>query len=147
MLSTMRTAGASRALAACTARHLQVPQSRLAQRTMMAAATRVSQRPCARHEARQQQPSRRWCASSATEERLEFKAETRKLLEIVAKSLYTDKEVFIRELISNASDACEKLRFMQTSSQVKSIHDEDTPPRIRVSVDEGARKFIIEDCR
>ena len=38
----------------------------------------------------------------------EFKAETRKLLDIVAKSIYTDKEVFIRELLSNCSDALEK---------------------------------------
>jgi TNF receptor-associated protein 1 len=38
----------------------------------------------------------------------EFKAETRKLLDIVAKSIYTDKEVFLRELLSNCSDALEK---------------------------------------
>merc|ERR1719242_1777079 len=54
-------------------------------------------------------------------ETMEFKAETKKLLDIVAKSLYTDKEVFIRELISNASDACEKLRFMQGTQQVKDV--------------------------
>jgi len=41
----------------------------------------------------------------------EFKAETRKLLDIVAKSIYTDKEVFLRELLSNCSDALEKQRF------------------------------------
>ena len=44
-------------------------------------------------------------------EKREFKAETKKLLDIVAKSIYTDKEVFIRELLSNASDALEKQRF------------------------------------
>ena len=43
-------------------------------------------------------------------EKHEFQAETRKLLDIVAKSLYSGKEVFIRELISNSSDALEKLR-------------------------------------
>ena len=43
----------------------------------------------------------------------EFQAETRKLLDIVAKSLYSDKEVFIRELISNASDALNKRKFEQ----------------------------------
>ena len=43
---------------------------------------------------------------------MEFKAETKKLLDIVAKSIYTDKEVFIRELLSNASDALEKIRFV-----------------------------------
>lgn len=43
--------------------------------------------------------------------KMEFKAETKKLLDIVAKSLYTDSEVFLRELLSNASDALEKQRF------------------------------------
>ncbi len=42
------------------------------------------------------------------QEKREFKAETRKLLDIVAKSIYTDKEVFLRELMSNCSDALEK---------------------------------------
>jgi HSP90 family molecular chaperone len=41
-------------------------------------------------------------------ENLEFKAETKRLLNIVANALYTDKEVFLRELLSNASDACER---------------------------------------
>ena len=44
-------------------------------------------------------------------EKKEFKAETKKLLDIVAKSIYTDKEVFLRELLSNCSDALEKQRF------------------------------------
>jgi hypothetical protein len=43
----------------------------------------------------------------------EFQAETRQLLDIVTHSIYTDKEVFLRELISNASDAMEKLRHLQ----------------------------------
>eukprot|EP00441_Pelagodinium_beii_P033376 CAMPEP_0197650682 /NCGR_PEP_ID=MMETSP1338-20131121/31091_1 /TAXON_ID=43686 ORGANISM="Pelagodinium beii, Strain RCC1491" /NCGR_SAMPLE_ID=MMETSP1338 /ASSEMBLY_ACC=CAM_ASM_000754 /LENGTH=681 /DNA_ID=CAMNT_0043225139 /DNA_START=228 /DNA_END=2273 /DNA_ORIENTATION=+ len=75
----------------------------------------------------------------------EFKAETKKLLDIVAKSLYTDKEVFIRELISNASDACEKLRFLQGSSQIKETNDSDLPLQITLSVSEKDRKFVIED--
>ena len=45
----------------------------------------------------------------------DFKAEIRKLLDTVAKSIYTDKEVFIRELLSNCSDALEKQRFNYTS--------------------------------
>lgn len=51
----------------------------------------------------------------ASSEKFEFKAETKQLLEIVTNSLYTDKEVFLRELISNASDALEKLRHAQVS--------------------------------
>ena len=47
----------------------------------------------------------------AEEERLPFQAEVSRLLEIVAKSLYSEKEVFLRELISNASDACDRLRY------------------------------------
>ena len=50
-------------------------------------------------------------ASFSKSEQREFKAETRKLLDIVAKSIYTDKEVFLRELLSNCSDALEKHRF------------------------------------
>jgi HSP90 family molecular chaperone len=50
-------------------------------------------------------------------ERREFKAETKKLLDIVAKSIYTDSEVFVRELLSNCSDALEKQRFKQISGQ------------------------------
>jgi len=46
---------------------------------------------------------------------MEFKAETRKLLDIVAKSIYTEKEVFIRELLSNCSDALEKQRYAEIS--------------------------------
>lgn len=50
-------------------------------------------------------------------EKREFRAETKKLLDIVAKSIYTDKEVFIRELLSNCSDALEKERFGQVSGK------------------------------
>jgi len=87
--------------------------------------------------------TRQFCAGNT--EKFEFKAETKKLLDIVARSLYTDKEVFIRELISNASDACEKLRFMQGSHQIKEVHQPDVPLQVKVSVSESERKFIIED--
>ena len=50
---------------------------------------------------------------------MEFKAETKKLLDIVAKSLYTDKHVFIRELLSNSSDALEKKRLNQLKGDSK----------------------------
>ena len=54
---------------------------------------------------------------------MEFKAETKKLLDIVAHSLYTDKDVFIRELLSNASDAIEKQRHLVLTGQSKSEDD------------------------
>lgn len=50
-------------------------------------------------------------------EKLTFKAETKKLLDIVAKSIYTDKEVFVRELMSNCSDALEKQRYREIAGQ------------------------------
>ena len=59
------------------------------------------------------------------QETKEFKAETRKLLDIVAKSIYTDKEVFVRELLSNCSDALEKQRFAFTSGQKQPMPGED----------------------
>lgn len=54
---------------------------------------------------------------------MEFKAETKKLLDIVAKSIYTDKEVFIRELLSNCSDALEKQRYAEISGTAGSTGD------------------------
>ena len=53
----------------------------------------------------------------STTEKHHFQAEIQQLLDIVIHSLYTDKEIFVRELISNAADACEKLRFTQTAGQ------------------------------
>jgi TNF receptor-associated protein 1 len=66
-------------------------------------------------------------------ESMEFQAETRQLLDIVTNSLYTDKEVFLRELVSNASDALEKLRHVQATNQATTI-DSDVPLEIRIEV-------------
>ena len=55
-----------------------------------------------------------------------FQAEIQQLLNLVIHSLYTDREVFVRELISNAADACEKLRFLQASGQVVATEGEPT---------------------
>ena len=58
----------------------------------------------------------------AEKKTVKFETEVSKLLDIVANSLYTEKEIFLRELISNASDACEKLRYVsQTDNNVKKI--------------------------
>lgn len=77
-----------------------------------------------------------------------FKAETRRLLDIVANSLYTDREVFVRELASNASDACEKLRYLQLSEQAAELDPEivGRPLEISISVDKAAGTFIIQDA-
>ncbi|KAL8429994.1 hypothetical protein ACSSS7_006207 [Eimeria intestinalis] len=76
-------------------------------------------------------------------ERHEFKAETQKLLQIVTHSLYTDKEVFIRELISNAADALEKLRFLQNTQQ-QGVHQEGQL-RVILKADPNTKTLTIED--
>ena len=72
-----------------------------------------------------------------------FQAEIQQLLDIVIHSLYTDKEIFVRELISNAADACEKLRFNQSSG--KTVHQSDLSPGIAIATDDQAGTFTITD--
>ena len=73
----------------------------------------------------------------------EFKAETKQVLDIVVNSLYKDKEIFVRELISNASDALEKLRRTQLTE--KDILDDNLELEINLSTDENAKQLIIQD--
>ncbi|WAR00920.1 TRAP1-like protein [Mya arenaria] len=80
---------------------------------------------------------------SGPSENHEFQAETRKLLDIVARSLYSEKEVFIRELISNSSDALEKLRYFQLNDE--NIEDRDLPLEIHIKTDENKKTFTIQD--
>lgn len=77
----------------------------------------------------------------------EFQAETRMLLDIVARSLYSDKEVFIRELISNASDALEKFRYLTISGdeQAAKVKDVDRPLEIHILTDKNNRILTIQD--
>ncbi|KAJ1432449.1 Hsp90 protein-domain-containing protein [Ochromonadaceae sp. CCMP2298] len=77
-------------------------------------------------------------------ERMEFKAETRKLLDIVTNSIYTDKEVFIRELISNASDALEKCRYKMVTGEVAGATAE-APLEINIVTDEKRGILTIVD--
>ena len=81
--------------------------------------------------------------STHTPERHEFQAEVKQVLDIVVHSLYTDKEIFVRELISNASDATEKLRHTQLSE--KDIFDADLDLEIQVTSDEEAGTITIQD--
>lgn len=76
-------------------------------------------------------------------ETFEYKAEMKQLLNIIINSLYTHPEVFLRELISNASDALNKVRFLELTDQ--SIIDAGTPLQIRISLDEKTQVFSIFD--
>ncbi|KAJ1635679.1 heat shock protein HSP90 [Pavlovales sp. CCMP2436] len=79
-------------------------------------------------------------------EKHRFEAETKQLLEIVAKSLYTDKEVFVRELISNASDALEKRRHLAlTLGDAASAYAGEGELEIKVSCDSAKRLLVVQD--
>lgn len=80
-------------------------------------------------------------------EKREFQAETRMLLDIVARSLYSDKEVFIRELISNASDALEKFRYLSVSGvpETTNLVETDRPLEIRLVTDKQNRTLTFQD--
>lgn len=80
----------------------------------------------------------------STLETKEFQTEIQQLLDIVINSLYTDKEIFLRELISNASDAMEKLHFQQISGQ--DIKDKDIPLEIKITTDQDKRTLTITDA-
>ncbi|HRD65283.1 MAG TPA: molecular chaperone HtpG [Candidatus Competibacter sp.] len=79
----------------------------------------------------------------AHKETLGFQAEVQQLLRLVAHSLYSHKEVFLRELISNASDACDKLRFEALTDSA--LYENDPELKIRVSFDKDARTITIAD--
>ena len=76
-------------------------------------------------------------------EKKEFKAETRKLLDIVARSIYTDKEVFLRELMSNSSDALEKQRYAEISGSARQLPNEGL--YITITTNEKERTVTIFD--
>ena len=73
----------------------------------------------------------------------EFRAETRKVLNILTHSLYMNRDIFLRELISNASDALDKLRFIQ--SRGDEVHAPDLPLEIRITVDKERGVLSIAD--
>lgn len=73
----------------------------------------------------------------------QFRAEVRKVLHILTNSLYTNREIFLRELISNASDALDKLRFRVNRGE--SPREPDLPLEIRISIDKDAKTLIIAD--
>lgn len=72
-----------------------------------------------------------------------FQAEIRQLLDLVVHSLYTDRDIFLRELISNSSDSLEKLRHIEATE--KDVHEPDLPLEIRITTDEEAGILTIAD--
>ena len=82
-------------------------------------------------------------SATATKETLGFQAEVKQLLNLMIHSLYSNKEIFLRELISNASDAADKLRFEALSDA--SLYGTDADLRIRVSFDKAARTLCVSD--
>ena len=72
-----------------------------------------------------------------------FQAEVAQLLHLVTHSLYSNKEIFLRELVSNASDACDKLRFEALDND--SLYEGDAELAVRVSFDKDQKTLIIED--
>jgi len=74
---------------------------------------------------------------------LEFQTEVRQLLNLMIHSLYSNKEIFLRELISNASDACDKLRFEALSDEA--LYEADSDLKIRVTFDKDNRTITVND--
>src|SRR5471030_2860969 len=76
-------------------------------------------------------------------EKRSFQAEVSRLLDIVAHSLYSEKEIFLRELISNASDACDRLRYAALTQP--ELAGEDANFRVVLTPDKTARTLIVDD--
>jgi len=82
-------------------------------------------------------------ASAPARETLGFQAEVKQLLHLMIHSLYSNREIFLRELISNASDACDKLRFEALHNPA--LYEGDSELNIRVGYDAAARTLNITD--
>lgn len=81
--------------------------------------------------------------AETTKEQLSFQTEAKQLLKLMIHSLYSNKEIFLRELISNASDAADKLRFEGLTDAA--LYETDSDLKIRVSYDAGERTITISD--
>jgi molecular chaperone HtpG len=79
----------------------------------------------------------------AEKQTLGFQAEVKQLLQLMIHSLYSNKEIFLRELISNASDASDKLRFEAINNSA--LFENDSDLKIRVTFDKAARSITISD--
>ena len=81
--------------------------------------------------------------NSAAPEKMAFQAEVKQLLQLMIHSLYSNKEIVLRELISNASDAADKLRFEALADGA--LYEDDSELKIRVAFDKEARTVSISD--
>ncbi|RME73001.1 MAG: molecular chaperone HtpG [Verrucomicrobia bacterium] len=81
--------------------------------------------------------------SNPSVEKHEFQAEIRQLLDIVIHSLYTHREIFLRELVSNAADALEKFRHLHLTE--KEVFDDRLPLEINITTDDQAKTVTIQD--
>lgn len=81
--------------------------------------------------------------TKSKKENMEFQTEVNQLLQLMIHSLYSNKEIFVRELVSNASDACDKLRFEAISDD--SLYEGDSELRIEAEFDEEANTVTIRD--
>ena len=76
------------------------------------------------------------------EETLSFETEVGKILKIVANSLYSEKQIFLREVISNASDACDRLRYLAITQP--ELTADDSEFRVEISVDKKKKLLMIQ---
>src|ERR1700761_9534113 len=78
-----------------------------------------------------------------SQQTMSFQAEVKQVLHLMIHSLYSNKEIFLRELVSNASDAADKLRFEAIAN--KALYGDDAELRIRIAVDREARTVTVSD--
>ena len=81
--------------------------------------------------------------TEAHKETMGFQAEVKQLLNLVINSLYSNKEIFLRELVSNGADACDKLRFEGLADDA--LYEEDPDLKVEITADKEAKTLVIED--
>jgi molecular chaperone HtpG len=81
--------------------------------------------------------------ANAAAETLSFQTEAKQLLQLMIHSVYSNREIFLRELVSNASDACDKLRFEALADN--KLYENDGDLRVRISMDSKSQTITIED--
>ena len=82
-------------------------------------------------------------SNTAAPEKREFQAEAKQLLHLMTHSLYSNREIFLRELVSNAADACDKLRFEALANP--GLMEQGDELKIRIEIDEKKKTLSIED--